>query len=593
MRLTETGLTILKSKYLGEGESPEQMLTRVAKVVSDTEQSSVLKGYYFSAYYRMMDNLEFLPNSPTLMNAGKRLGMLSACFVLPIEDSIESIMETLKNTAVIFKSGGGVGINFSTLRPEGAFIKSSEGTSSGPISFMKMFDTMTETVKQGGKRKGALMGVLNIDHPDIRKFITCKQDLKNLTNFNISVGITDAFMHAVRNDQDWFLVDPHTNQVVERTKARELWDLLVDCAWNTGEPGVLFLDTINNSNPTKNSLGYITTTNPCGEQPLGFYESCNLGAINLAKFVKEDTQEVDVAGLTRTIQHAVRFLDSVIDVNNYPLPEIKENTLKTRKIGLGVMGLHDMLVKLGIQYGSEESFVFVEKLFKLINDASITASELLAEEKGTFPLSGKSDIKAPRRNAVLTTCQPTGTVSMLANASAGIEPYFMLTYFRNAIDTTFTMGNDLFVEYLKKAGKSEEEVKVILEKVMANNGKASEIEEIPEDIRRLFITAQDLTPEQHVRMQSAIQKGVGSAVSKTVNLPNSATREDVHNIYMLAHQSGCKGTTVYRDGCRQPVYTTKIEQTTLTEKCPECGSDLHKEEKCTACKNCGYSKCNL
>ncbi len=556
MKLNRTAETVLRKRYLlkdDEGnviETPEEMCWRVARAIAKAEENygnDVEK--WAERYFRLLWEQKFMPNSPTLMNAGTELNQLSACFVIPIEDSIDGIFKALWDMARVQKSGGGTGFSFSKLRPKGDIVKSTMGVASGPVSFMKIFDAATEQIKQGGRRRGANMGVLNVHHPDIEEFIKAKWEEGVLRNFNISVAATDAFIEALKNDEDYELINPRTGEVVRKVSARRIFNLIVEGAWRNGEPGMIFIDTVNRHNPTPH-VGQIEATNPCGEQPLLPYESCNLGSINLAKFVKDG--EIDWEGLKDTVWTAVRFLDDVIDVNSYPIPEIEQMTKANRKIGLGVMGWADMLFLLGIPYDSEEALQLAEKVMKFIQEESYKASQQLAEERGVFP-NWKGSVWEKRgvkmRNATTTTIAPTGTISIIAGCSSGIEPIFALAYKRtNILDgEEFFEINEIFENVLRERGIYSEE---LIEKV-ASEGSIQRIEEIPEDVRRVFKCALDISPEWHVRMQAAFQKYTDNAVSKTINLPNSASRKDVEKAFLLAYDLGCKGITVYRDGSRE------------------------------------------
>ena len=559
MELSKNALTVLERRYLiknGEGvviETVEELFRRVAGAIAVSDRrydENADCEALADSFYRMMTNLEFLPNSPTLMNAGRPLGQLSACFVLPVEDTMEGIFETIKQAALIHKSGGGTGFSFSRLRPCGSAVNSTGGVASGPISFMKVFNMATEAVKQGGTRRGANMGILRVDHPDIMEFIHCKTNNKEITNFNISVGLTEKFMNAVEAGKDYELVDPHGGRVTGTLNAREVFECIVDAAWHNGEPGIIFLDRLNRDNVVPKA-GEIESTNPCGEQPLLPYESCNLGSINLTKMLREENgvYSFDWDKLKATAKKAVHFLDNVIDANKYPLKEIDFMTKQTRKVGLGVMGWADALLRLKIPYNSEQAVRLAETVMRAVTEAGREESRELAKARGTFPLFQEStlDQELPQRNATVTTIAPTGTLSLLASCSSGVEPIFGYVYIRNIMDGTEMIEvNPILREVLEERGLYSDE----LMKKIAKQGSLEGIEEIPEEIRRVFVSAHEVSPEFHIRMQAAFQRHTDNAVSKTVNFCNSATREEVAEVYKLAFRLGCKGVTIYRDGSR-------------------------------------------
>lgn len=576
IKLSQNALRVLEKRYLmkdKEGkviETPRALFRRVVKYIAKAELIYDAKAdvsFWEKIFYKVVADLEFLPNSPTLMNAGRELGQLSACFVIPVDDSMESIFDAVKYTALIHKSGGGTGFSFSRLRPERDRVGSTGGIASGPISFMRTFDVTTDVIKQGGMRRGANMAILNVDHPDILKFITVKGDPNALTNFNLSVAVTDEFMEAVKKGTDYDLINPQSGAVVGKLSAKEVFDKIVEMAWRTGDPGVVFIDEINRHNPTP-ELGKIESTNPCGEQPLLPFESCNLGSINLSKVVTQRNGEpkIDYTRLSRIVRLAVHFLDDVIDVNQFPLPQIEERTRATRKIGLGVMGFADMLIQLGISYDSEQGLAIAEEVARFISEEANRASLELGEQRGVFPAFEGSVYDVPDgprfRNATRTTVAPTGSLSIIANCSSGIEPIFALSYVRHILEgEELVEVNPYFEQVAKDRGFYSPE----LMKDLALGGKIRDIEGIPEDVKRIFVTAYDIAPEWHVKMQAAFQRSCDSAVSKTVNFAYEATPEDIANVYILAYGEKLKGITIYRDRSRESQVLTVGEVATEAE----------------------------
>jgi len=561
LRLSPNALTVLRRRYLEKNadgkpiETPSQLFRRVAGNVAEAERlyggTRRTVARTSDLFYGMMARLEFLPNSPTLMNAGRDLQQLSACFVLPVEDSLESIFDSVKHQALIHQSGGGTGFSFSHLRPKNDRVASTSGVASGPISFMRVFNMATEVIKQGGARRGANMGILRVDHPDILEFIAAKQNPAELINFNISVGITDAFMRALERGQDYVLINPRTGRSAGRLNAASVFDRIVEAAWSTGEPGVIFLDTINAHNPTPH-IGRIESTNPCGEQPLLAYESCTLGSLNLAKFVAGAPKKpaIDFERLAEATTHAVRFLDDVLDMNHYPLPEIEAITKGNRKIGLGVMGFADLLIKLGIPYDTAEALAVGEQVIQFIREQGSATSAGLATERGVFRNFKGSRLESEGRrlrNATVTTVAPTGTISIIADCSPGIEPLYGVSYARTVMDDVRLTS--LHPEFVRRARAAGIYSPNLAAKVAANES-IQDLTEIPSDLRRLFVTAHDVAPAHHVRMQAAFQRHSDSGVSKTINLPARATKADVAAAFTLAYQLGCKGLTVFRTGSR-------------------------------------------
>ena len=591
INLTQNALVVLQRRYLKKDEkgrvieTPEEMFRRVSQNIAAAEtlynpRADVKK--IEDDFFEAMANLEFLPNSPTLMNAGRRLQQLAACFVLPVEDSLDSIFDAVKETAIIHQSGGGTGFSFSRLRPKEDIVGSTSGAASGPVSFMKVFNTATEVIKQGGTRRGANMGVLRVDHPDIAEFITVKNNPGELTNFNISVAVTDAFMEAMEKGKEYPLINPRTGEVIKYANAREVFDLIMESAWLNGEPGILFIDRINKANPTPH-LGEMEATNPCGEQPLLPYEPCNLGSINLLKMVKKavsgksevasgtmrtmlsthdlqlTTYEIDWDRLGRAVRTAVRFLDNVIDMNKYPLPAIERMAKGNRKIGLGVMGFADMLIKMRVPYDSDRALRIGEGLMQFIKGAAWETSRELAQERGVFQNIKGSIFDAagikPVRNATTTTIAPTGTLSIITGCSSGIEPVYSMSYTRQVLNgLQLPELHPLLPEIAKEEGFYSDELMDYIAKGSSLNGR----KDVPEHIKKFFITALQIPPEGHVKMQAAFQKHTDNAVSKTINFPHDAKPADIKNAYLLAYQLGCKGITVYRSGTRaEQVLTCK------------------------------------
>ena len=599
--LSSIAQEVLRKRILlcdGEGnliESPEEMFWRVAWEIAKAERrfaQSVSVRETAASFVQMMQALDFLPNSPTLMNAGLPQGQLSACFVLPIEDSMESIFGTLRDMALIHKTAGGTGFTFSHLRPRGDSIGLTRGESSGPVSFMKLFDYACETTRLGGARRGANMGVMRFDHPDIMEFIAAKSDPGTLRTFNISVAVTDAFMDWVRTSAEYPLVNPRSGQEIGRANARQVFNAMVDSAWKTGDPGIVFLDAINRRNPAP-AVGLIEATNPCGEQPLLPYESCNLGSINVAHFVRDS--RIDYSRLRSVVHLAVRFLDDVIDANHYPLPKIEEQTLANRKIGLGLMGFADLLLLLGLPYDSDEALNVADKLMAFISKEADAASCQLGELRGVFPNYTRSVFPArgiKRRNATVTTIAPTGTISLIAGCSGGIEPLFAVCFVRTLLGETKEFHLHPLFERLAAPYLSND-----IRRSIAQSGSVQNVKEIPQSIRRMFVTAHDIEPEWHVRMQAAFQRHVENAVSKTVNLRLTATRNDIEKTFLLAHELGCKGITVFRDGCKgeqvfQPGEWKKAGPLGV-QPCPECGGTMVKSSACVSCSACGYAFCAI
>jgi ribonucleoside-diphosphate reductase alpha chain len=600
-KLSRVAHEVLRKRILlcdNEGsplETPDEMFWRVAWEIAKAERrytpSTDIRETAIS-FFQAMQALDFLPNSPTLMNAGLSRGQLSACFVLPIEDSMESIFGALRDTALIQKTGGGTDFSFSHLRPRGDAVGSSRGESSGPVSFMKLFDYACETTRSGGARRGANMGVMRFDHPDILEFIAAKIEPSTLRTFNISVGVSDAFMDLVLRSGEYPLTNPRSGQEVARLNARNVFDSIVDSAWRTGDPGLLFLDAINKQNPIP-AVGLMEATNPCGEQPLLPYESCNLGSINVAHFVRDS--RIDYPRLRSLVHLAVRFLDDVVDANHYPLQEIEKQTLANRKIGLGIMGFADLLLMLGLPYDSPEALATADGLMTFISTEANAESSRLGELRGVFPNYVRSIFPARgiyRRNATVTTIAPTGTISLIAGCSGGIEPLFAICYVRNVLGAVREFHLHPLLERMAMPYLTES-----VRRSISHTGSAQNLKEIPESIRRVFVTAHDIESEWHVRMQAAFQRHVENAVSKTVNLRRTATRNDIEKTFLLAHELGCKGISVFRDGCKgeQVLRSGDLEETAPlgVQACPECGRTMVETSGCISCSACGYAFCAI
>ena len=643
LNLTENSIRVLEKRYLKRDkngvctETPEDMFKRVAETIAQGDLSygkspdEVKK--LSDAFYAAMTNLYFMPNSPTLMNAGRELGQLAACFVLPVEDTLEGIFETIKNTALIHQSGGGTGFSFSRLRPKNSVVRSTMGVSSGPVSFMNVFNAATEAVKQGGTRRGANMGILRVDHPDILEFIDCKSDNTSLNNFNISVALTDKFMEAYFNNEDYDLINPQDGSIHHKLSAKFVFDKIVDRAWSNGEPGIIFIDRMNEDNPTP-QIGQIESTNPCGEVPLLPYEACNLGSINLGLMVQD--KKINWSLLENTVKLAIHFLDNVIDINHYPLPQIEKMVKSNRKIGLGIMGWADMLMKLEISYSSQDGVNLAGQVMEFIDYVSKRESVKLSQKRGRFAnfsgsiYEGKNYFsskykensfgkisleqwseldsqveKYGLRNATTTCIAPTGTISMIAGASCGIEPLFGLVFSRLILDNTEMLEiNPIFKNYMITNGLYGED----LMKEISKDGSVAHVLSVDTHTKEVFVTAHDITPYWHVKMQAAFQMHTDNAVSKTVNFVESATREDIKETYILAYKNKLKGITVYRNNSRsfqpmnlqeqkQPEQQPEAEEYNPTGeikevKCPECGTSIHMAEGCFICPNCGYSGCS-
>ncbi len=643
--LSPNQLKVLESRYLLKDEdgkvveTPSQLFARVAKTLAKVEKNykapkSKIQNIERD-FYEVMARLEFLPAGRTLNNAGTPQSQLANCFVIPVEDSMEGIFDAVKWMALVHQRGGGTGFNFSRLRPKGDVVtKSSGGFATGPVSFMKVFDIATRQVMQGGKKRGANMGILNVDHPDILDFISAKAERGEIENFNISIGVTDEFMKAVEKNGEWHLRNQRTGEIVQTMKARTLMNQLVSMAWRTGDPGLIFLDPINRNNPLIEKYGRIDATNPCGEQPLHPFDACNLGSINLARFIDSkkipnskfqftNKKEINWERLKFVVRTGVRMLDNVIDACKYPLPQITETVRANRRIGLGVMGFADMLYQLRVAYDSEEGVKIAKKVAKFVQDESWQMSRDLAKEKGVFPRwkdSSFAKAKNKVRNVAITTIAPTGSISMLADASSGIEPVFALAFTKNVVeDAGLTYINKYFEKELAESlwadGDHEHKVRDRIVREVAGLGSVASVSGVPDEVKSVYRTAHDIAPEWHVKMQAAWQLYTDNAVSKTINFPHTATIEDVENAYMSAWKMGCKGITIYRDGSKDvqilsvgsapmtpgsgQIIQSKIRSESLKERanknkhevCPECGGKLVIEEGCAKCYGCGYSVC--
>lgn len=559
-------------------ETPEQMFRRVASNVAAVNERYGDRRGEEEEFFQAMRSLEFLPNSPTLMNAGTSIQQLSACFVIPVGDSIESIYDAVKYGAIVQQTGGGVGFSFSDLRPEGDIVRSTGGVASGPVSFMTVFDAATNSIKQGGRRRGANMGVLRVDHPDIERFITVKEDLSSLSNFNLSVAVTDDFMDRAVRGEGYDLINPRSGTKVRTISASYILERMATSAWRVGDPGALFIDTVNRDNPTP-ELGDIDATNPCGEVPLLPFEACNLGSVNLDRMVSGD--EVDWNRLARTVDLGIRFLDNVIDANRYPLAQTTEVVKRNRKVGLGIMGFADLLVRMKIPYGGSASLQLADQLIAFIREKAEKASRAIAESRGSFPSIEGSRIKGPRRNATLLSIAPTGTISLIAGCSSGIEPYYAVSYSRSMLEGRHI--EEVLPHFMEAAREGRFLTPELIEQI-AGTQSIQSIGQVPDDIRRIFLTAHDIPPGDQIDMQAAFQRHVDNAVSKTINLSAAATWADVRHIFIHAHRRGCKGITVYREGSRPGQVITAVRNRRC---CPVCGRFVHGEEGAMQCDTCG------
>ncbi|MBI0584167.1 MAG: adenosylcobalamin-dependent ribonucleoside-diphosphate reductase [Methanomassiliicoccus sp.] len=580
---TANALQVLERRYLRKDENgrtvedPDQMLRRVAADVAGVNERYGDRRGEEEEFYNAMRSLEFLPNSPTLMNAGTEIQQLSACFVIPVEDSIESIYDAVKFGAMVQQTGGGVGYSFSRLRPEGDQVRSTGGVASGPVSFMRVFNAATEAIKQGGRRRGANMGVLRVDHPDIERFIRAKDDLTSFSNFNISVAVTDRFMESAARGEEYDLINPRNGKAVRSMSASRILDRMATSAWRGGDPGVLFIDTVNRHNPTP-GLGAIEATNPCGEVPLLPFEACNLGSVNLDRMFSGDRIDWDKLGAT--VDLGVRFLDNVIDATRFPLPQTEVVVRGNRKIGLGVMGFADMLVRLNLRYGSKASMELAGRLITFVRQRADATSRAIAESRGSFPNIDRSAIRGPCRNATVLSIAPTGTISMIAGCSSGIEPYYAISYSRNVLEGQHLEEvQPLFLSIARQRGFLE---RGLLERIERSHS-LQDIEEVPADVREVFVTAHDIPAIDQIDLQATFQEHVDNAVSKTINLPADASWHDVRKIIVHAHARGCKGITVYREGSKPGQVLTTI----MEASCPTCRRLMRAEEGALQCEHCG------
>jgi ribonucleoside-diphosphate reductase alpha chain len=627
--LSVNQLKVLENRYLRHDEygrtieTPRVLFRRVAKAVAKMESKSNRK-YWEQEFFEVISKMEFVPAGGYLRSAGTKKPTIANCFVLPVEDDMVGIFDAVKWLALVQQAGGGCGFNFSKLRPKGDYVKSSGGFSTGPVSFMKVFDAATAQVMQGGYRMGANMGILNVDHPDIMEFIHCKTEEGEISNFNISVGITDEFMEAVKKGKKFGLKNPRNGEVVSTVEAKSLFDQIVSLAWRTGDPGMVFLDMINKNNPVIKTLGRLEATNPCGEQPLHPFDVCNLGSINLAKMIHPSRKAsgwqagIDWKKIEKAVKVGVRFLDNGVDLSRYPISQIGKMAKANRRIGLGVMGFADMLYQLKVGYDTEEGIELAKKVMGFINKIAVAESVKLGKEKGVFKNYKKSDFEkkgVKRRNLAVTTIAPTGTISMVADCSSGIEPVFALSYVKNVVEEG---GLSYVNEYFKKAVEElnlGEDKEIEIYQRVGKTGSCQDIEYLPKSIKKVFVTAYDIKPLGHIKMQAGFQKKIENAVSKTINFPAEASLSEIEKVYILAWEMKCKGITIYRSGSREgqvletkskeskprfakasrgkQIIQSKIKAKPLKNNCPECGEIMEMGEGCMTCRSCGFSKCSI